>query len=64
MKLTRRKAERLLRQAEVLKDKNIWSEVPEYPRRDWINEVVNGETNRGYWDWVFFAIQWDRGEQF
>lgn len=30
----------------------IWSEYPEYPREDWKLEVVNGDTNLGYWEWV------------
>lgn len=27
-------------------------EDPEYPRCDWQYEVANGDTSRGYWDWV------------
>jgi hypothetical protein len=29
-----------------------WSEDPEYPRFDWRLEVLDGGTQRGYWDWV------------
>ena len=31
---------------------NIWGENPTYPRSDWQHEVVEGNTNRGYWDYV------------
>ena len=30
-----------------------WGEHPEYPVVDWLYEVNNGDTRRGYWAWVF-----------
>ena len=29
-----------------------WGEHPEYPVEDWIADVANGDTRRGYWEWV------------
>jgi hypothetical protein len=31
---------------------NPWSEDPEWSRDDWKYDVINGDTNLGYWDWV------------
>lgn len=31
---------------------DVWDEDKDYPREDWQYEVANGDTNRGYWDWV------------
>ena len=33
-------------------DRDVWKEDPEYPYEDWIHEVMNESTLRGYWDWV------------
>lgn len=30
----------------------VHSEYPGHPREDWRNEVANGDTNLGYWEWV------------
>jgi hypothetical protein len=29
-----------------------WGEHPRHCRADWRKEVVDGETNLGYWDWT------------
>lgn len=29
-----------------------WQEHPDYPIRDWKDEVANEETRHGYWQWV------------
>jgi len=30
-----------------------WGEHPEYPVEEWRNEVANGDTKKGYWEWVY-----------
>jgi hypothetical protein len=29
-----------------------WQEHPDYPVEDWQEEVSNGETRLGYWEWT------------
>lgn len=31
---------------------DYWSEDPTYPVGEWMYEVQNGDTRRGYWEWV------------
>lgn len=31
---------------------DLWASDPEYPKEDWVMEVVNGDTVAGYRDWV------------
>ena len=31
---------------------DVWGENKRYTRDDWKNEVIAGDTNRGYWNWV------------
>lgn len=31
---------------------NYWEDNEEFPSSDWIDEVRNGDTRRGYWSWV------------
>jgi hypothetical protein len=31
---------------------DLWAEDSVHPRSSWQHEVANGETQRGYWDWV------------
>lgn len=31
---------------------DYWGEDPSYPVEDWQHEVANGDTRRGYWEWV------------
>ena len=38
--------------AKTMKE-DAWAEDLDYPRKDWIEEVSLGNTQRGYWDWVF-----------
>lgn len=42
--------------AEYGGDRGSWGEHPKHPREDWRYDVVNGDTNAGYWDWVLGAI--------
>lgn len=38
-------------------------EAPEYPRSDWMYEAGNGNTGRGYWDWVLARVELDTFER-
>jgi len=29
-----------------------WGQCPQHPRSDWQEEVANGDTLLGYWEWV------------
>ncbi len=31
---------------------DVWSSDKAFPREDWQAEVADGDTNRGYWEWV------------
>lgn len=33
-----------------------WKSHPDYPIEDWIFEVHEGNTRRGYWDWVWYML--------
>jgi len=33
-------------------ERDLWGSDPRHPRADWKYEVVNGDTNLGYWEWV------------
>lgn len=37
---------------EFKKEKGYWAGHPDWPAEDWQAEVANGDTRRGYWDWV------------
>jgi hypothetical protein len=34
-----------------------WNEHPEYPVADWQYEVANGDTRKGYWEWVSAMLE-------
>jgi hypothetical protein len=36
---------------------SVWDDHPNYPSEDWKYEVENGDTRRGYWDWVAAKIE-------
>lgn len=37
-----------------------YGEHPEFPRKDWVEEVANENTLVGYWQWLAWAIeQWE-----
>lgn len=40
-------------------ERGLWAEYPDYPRKDWQHEVMDGCTNLGYWKWVEQAIESD-----
>ena len=33
-----------------------WGEHPDYDRERWAYEVMNGDTQVGYWEWVFHGL--------
>ena len=45
--------------AEIQNDRGKWGECDKYPRADWISEVSDGLTQRGYWDWVTHLLEVD-----
>ena len=46
----------------IIKKDGVWSEHPKYLRSDWQYEVTNGDTNLGYWDWVWHMIESNEDE--
>lgn len=38
-------------------DEDGWGEHPDYLIGDWREDVANGDTRRGYWDWVLYNIE-------
>jgi hypothetical protein len=36
---------------------SVWDDHPDYPSEDWRHEVANGDTRRGYWDWVAAKLE-------
>lgn len=36
----------------ALMSKDLWANCPEYPRDDWKYEVINDDTQLGYWEWA------------
>lgn len=38
---------------------DTWGEHPDYPVDDWRYEANNGDTRRGYWEWVAASIERD-----
>jgi hypothetical protein len=43
---------------EVLKliQEDIWSQHSAFPREEWKREVIDGNTQLGYWEWVNHQI--------
>lgn len=42
---------------QLIKEHGIWGEFAEFPPRDWMYEVANGDTRLGYWAWVKNKIE-------
>jgi hypothetical protein len=38
--------------SELMEKYGDWGEHPDYPRDNWKYEVVNDDTQLGYWRWV------------
>lgn len=38
-------------------DISLMGEHPEFTKLDWVNEVFNGDTILGYWEWVSHKIE-------
>lgn len=50
--------ERPLEEEDQLSEQyGYWEEHPHYDRPAWIFDVVNGDTNLGYWRWVALCIR-------
>jgi hypothetical protein len=47
----------LLEHAREIMLANTWGSYFKYPRYDWQAEVVNDDTQLGYWDWVMHKIE-------
>lgn len=43
--------------AEKYDRKGKWGEHPDYPLSGWKCAVTNGDTRRGYWEWVACMIE-------
>jgi hypothetical protein len=35
----------------------FWGEHPGFPVEDWRNDVANGDTRMGYWEWVAAQLE-------
>lgn len=44
-------------EAQLRTEYGFWGSHPEYPVEDWKYEVNNGDTRRGYWQWVEAMIE-------
>jgi hypothetical protein len=42
-----------------LRAEDSWASDPLYSREDWKQEAQQGNTQRGYWDWVEAMIEQD-----
>lgn len=42
---------------------NYWGSFEKYSVHDWIYEVRNGDTRRGYWSWVHACMERDVDEK-
>jgi hypothetical protein len=47
----------------ILPERDLWGNDPRHPRADWKYEVVNGDTNLGYWDWVENQLLMEESEK-
>lgn len=36
---------------------NDWGDHPKYVRYNWVDDVTAGNTQLGYWDWVYHSLQ-------
>src|SRR3954452_4769817 len=36
---------------------SVWDDHPDFASEDWKYEVENGDTRRGYWDWVAAKLE-------
>jgi len=50
------KTEKLVR-INLLKKQDFWSEYTAYPVSDWQDEVREGNTRNGYWEWVIAQVE-------
>lgn len=38
---------------------DVWGEDNSFPRTSWIDEVIQGDTQQGYWEWVLHRHEED-----
>jgi len=55
--LADRRADHQLATAKRLMDEDKWADYDVWPRAEWERETSEGNTQRGYWDWVFAKIE-------
>ena len=41
----------------LVKQYGYWGTYQSYPAADWVYEVRNGDTRRGYWEWVAAKLE-------
>ena len=46
-----------LRNLEILRATDLWSEYPPTPRSWWRQDVAADQTQLGYWDWATHRIE-------
>jgi len=44
-----------------IKEADVWADYSEHRVSDWQHEVANGDTRRGYWEWVTAKIEEEYG---
>lgn len=47
----------LMAEKDAAMARDVWSELPAFPRADWRSEVADEATSLGYWDWVEHKIE-------
>lgn len=35
----------------------VWGNHPDFITEDWKNEVMNGNTRLGYWEWCYHQVE-------
>lgn len=37
-----------------------FSESKDHPEKDWLEEILNGDTRQGYWEWLYYKEMGDK----
>ena len=43
--------------AQELFNQDAWGESDSFPRQDWVDKVVSGDTQLGYWEWLSHQLE-------
>lgn len=43
--------------------KDLWGEHPEHTRKDWCEEVSEGNVQSGYWEWVRSTVEQEKHDK-